>query len=266
MDKRLFYQRRGQSGSALILLHGWGFQHQVWNALSIQLESDYQIYAIDLPGYGQSPSLLEADLDGLTDVLAEQLPEGVWLGWSLGGLLAMNMALRHPQKVQGLYLVGSTPRFVQAENWPHAMDERVWQRFAEQLQNDWFNTLQRFLALQVKGDEQARYLLRSLRRHFTPDSAPNPEVLLQGLQLLRDTDLRCRVSALQCPTCVALGEHDALVPVSVAEDWRYLWSQDTPLDIKIFPKAAHMPFASHLEAFANHLYHWLHDNIQFSPK
>jgi pimeloyl-[acyl-carrier protein] methyl ester esterase len=131
------------------------------------------------------------------------------------------------------------------------------------LQTDWYNTLQRFLALQVKGDEAARDLLRDLRRQFTPESAPSQAVLSQGLSLLRDTDLRNAIKALRCPTCVALGAQDALVPVAVKEDWLGLLA-DTPLALKLFPKAAHMPFASHLEAFTDHLYHWLHDNI-YSP-
>lgn len=261
----IFYQSRGQSDSTLILLHGWGFQHQVWNALTASLAADWQTYAVDLPGYGRSPSLPDADLDKLTDLLAAQLPRGVWLGWSLGGLLAINMALRHPDQVQGLYLVGTTPRFVQAVDWPHAMTDIVWQGFADRLQQDWYNTLQRFLALQVKGDAQARDLLRDLRRSFKPDSAPAPSVLKQGLQLLRETDLRCQIAALRCPVCVSLGAQDALVPIAVKQDWQHLLAElptTTPWDIKVFPKAAHMPFASHLEAFSEHLCQWLHTYTQ----
>ncbi len=256
----LFYQRRGQSGTPLILLHGWGFQHQVWDALTSLLEPHCPSYAVDLPGYGQSAARLDDDLDSLTDWLAAQLPRGVWLGWSLGGLLAINLCLRHPDKVQGLYLVSTTPRFLQAADWSHAMQARIWQSFSEQLQAHQRNTLQRFLALQVKGDTQARDLLRPLRRHFTQAPMPSTEVLAQGLRLLGDSDLRSQVSALRCPTCLVLGARDALVPLAVKDAWRALLT-DTPATIKIFPNAAHMPFASHLEAFADHLYHWLHDNL-----
>ncbi len=264
-NRTLFYQRQGQGAIKLILLHGWGFQHQVWDALAATLAPHCQTYAVDLPGYGCSPALADASLATLADTLAEQLPTGVWLGWSLGGLLALTVALRHPDKVRGLYLVSSTPRFVQADDWLQAQPLTTWERFASQLQTDWHTTLQRFLALQVKGDAQAQHLLRELRQAFPPDAAPSTEVLAQGLNLLRNTDLRSELAQVRCPTCLVLGARDALVPVGVAQDWQRLWSPSIPLQLKLFPNAAHMPFASQLAAFADYLYHWLHEhNRHFS--
>ncbi len=248
----LFYQRYGSSGVPLVLLHGWGFQHHIWADLIPHLAPHFQVYAVDLPGYGNSPALADASLDALSDVLAEQLPSGIWLGWSLGGLLALNVALRHPNLVKTLHLVTSSPCFVQTDDWSHAMPPSTLQRFAEQLKNDWRNTLQRFMALQVQGEEQARSLLRNLRHSLEQQLPPQSGVLAQGLSLLRNSDLRPQLGRITCPTYVSLGARDALVPVSIAKAMPALWSSDAPLQVKVFPSSAHAPFASHRDDFLDY--------------
>src|ERR1700676_4457936 len=100
---RLHSETMGQ-GPPLVLLHGWGWHSGIWQPLLPELAKYYQITMIDLPGCGHS--VLLSDSYNL-EILATQLlqvapPLATWLGWSLGGLIAMWMALHYPARVNKL--------------------------------------------------------------------------------------------------------------------------------------------------------------------
>jgi pimeloyl-ACP methyl ester carboxylesterase len=75
------------------------------------------------------------------------VPEGaLWLGWSLGGLFALQAALTRPD-LRGLVLAASSPRFVAAPDWPRGTPASALAGFADDLRNDYAGTIGRFLAL-----------------------------------------------------------------------------------------------------------------------
>src|SRR5688572_28462426 len=93
---------RGQ-GFPLVLLHGWGFNSNIWQPLIPQLENKYQLFLIDLPGFGKSESILNYSFDYIIpNLLAKTPKEAYWLGWSLGGLIAMAIAIHSPLRVKKL--------------------------------------------------------------------------------------------------------------------------------------------------------------------
>jgi len=241
----LFIKQQGQ-GQPLIFLHGWGFNSEIWNPLVPQLASHWHIYQVDLPGHGRSP-YCEYTLPVLIKTFATQLPpQAVWVGWSLGGLIAMAMARWQPTWVRALVLVASSPRFVTAPDWPHAISPTVLQQFSEQLQNDTEGTLQRFLALQVKGSETARQQLRSLNTWLKQSGWLQPTALQTGLRFLQDTDLRPELAQIHCPALLCLGEYDTVVPAEMGKDCQRWWPN---LRQECIPAAAHIPFLSHSEIF-----------------
>ncbi|OAD19951.1 BioH [Candidatus Thiomargarita nelsonii] len=251
----LFVKQQGE-GKPLILLHGFGFNGEIWNDIAAQLAQDWHVYQVDLPGHGRS-AMCEYSLPILTEKLAVALPqEAVWVGWSMGGLLAMAMARWHP--VRALVLVSSSPRFVTAENWPHAMTSAVLQLFAHQVQSDTLGTLQRFLALQVKGGEDARPQLRALKALLKKTPSPQAEALQGGLQLLQNTDLRSELSLIRCPALLCLGERDTLVPAAMGKDCQQWWPKLQTVCIK---RAAHVPFLSHPQVFIELLQGFLNEFI-----
>ncbi|MBE9562077.1 MAG: alpha/beta fold hydrolase, partial [Proteobacteria bacterium] len=179
----------------------------------------------------------------LTEQLIAELPnDAVWIGWSLGGLLAMNIAIQH--QVRGLVMIATSPRFVTAKDWPHAMTPKVLQQFASQLQVDTAGTLRRFLALQVRGCDNAREQLRKLS--FFSANPPKIDALHSGLQLLQNTDLRSQLQQINCPSLLCLGKRDKIVPVEVGEACQIYWPTLNKIIIK---PAAHIPFLSHPEIF-----------------
>ncbi len=233
-------------GEPLILLHGWGFNGRIWDTTASQLAKQWRVYQVDLPGHGQSP-MCDYNLANIAQLLSDALPkDAVWMGWSLGGLFATAVALYHPESVRGLVSIGSSPRFIKDEDWEHAMQPKVLQDFAKQLEKDTAGTIRRFLALQVKDSPDARKQLRSLHRFMQEAGYAQADALRQGLDLLLSVDLRNQLQQIQCPSLIYLGGHDALVPAGMADDCQKWWPQVRKICIK---PAAHTPFLSHPELF-----------------
>lgn len=239
---------KGAADPGLVLLHGWGMNAAVWAGLPPALSAAGSLVSIDLPGHGARPFPPGAtDLDAWAAACLAQAPRrAVWLGWSLGGLVAMAAALRAPERVAGLILMTATPRFVRAPDWPAAMAAETLAQFHAGLLADPAATLDRFLALQVRGSEAARATLRTLRRELAERPAPNPLALGLGLDLLRDADLRPRLAGLVCPSLWLFGSHDALVPAAAAPAVAALLpAAPGPTRVQVIRGAAHAPFLSH---------------------
>lgn len=252
---QLFIKQQG-AGQPIVFLHGWGFNHSVWDSI-VPLFPHNTLYQVDLPGHGQSP-FCDYQLSHLTHCLTEQLPrEAVWIAWSLGGLLAMATAIQSPNFIKALVLVSTSPRFVASENWYCAMKEQILRHFHQQLQQNITVTLQRFLALQVKDSTDSRQQLRYLTHSLKANGYPQLEALQAGLNLLLMTDLRAQLSSIQCPSLVILGQQDAIVPVSVGEQWQLLMPMLQVVPIK---SAAHVPFLSHPTTFLQHIQRFFHDH------
>jgi pimeloyl-[acyl-carrier protein] methyl ester esterase len=232
------------SGPNLVLLHGWGMNAGVWDGLPSSVAAGRRLWEVELPGHGESRFLLRHDsLEAWANACLESAPErAVWLGWSLGGLIALEAALRAPDRVCALVLMTATPRFVRVPDWPDAMDADVLAQFRDGLVADPRGTLDRFLALQLMGGEAARDSMRTLRREVAQRPAANPHAMEVGLDLLRDGDLRQRLGSLACPNLWLFGRRDTLVPAAASEGIARLLPGARQ---RVIAGAAHAPLLSH---------------------
>lgn len=238
----LFYQQLGY-GPDLVLLHGWGMNAAVWEPLLRGLSERFRLTIIELPGHGGSAPAATADLSEWAGLCLSVAPASAhWLGWSLGGQIALRAALSAPTRVTGLSLVATTPRFVQAPGWSCAMPVATFEQFAAALHGDPNATLGRFLSLQVKGAEHARETLKLLRAELAQRPAACEAGLAQGLDLLLHNDLRAELKGLQCPSHWLFGSRDTLVPGVVLDSLR-VYLPDA--DMQVIPGAGHAPFLSH---------------------
>lgn len=243
----LHIEMQGQ-GPDLVLLHGWGLHGGVWESLLPRFAAHFRVTRVDLPGHGLSRAMpMSSVLSEVAGEVLASVPEhAVWLGWSLGGLIAQRAALDAPRRLRGLILANTTPRFVTAPDWPEAMPPEQLQEFAAGLGQDYKETLQRFLSLQVRGAEAARAALRQLRDALFVRGEPDGASLAIGLELLRTSDLRAELARIASPTLVIAGGYDRLTPpgASVA------LAQSIPgARLQLIPKSAHAPFLSHVEDF-----------------
>jgi pimeloyl-[acyl-carrier protein] methyl ester esterase len=232
-------------GLPLSWLHGWGMNSAVFTPVVESMRDGYRHHLIDLPGYGRSstePTYFEEELEYIN----EALPPSILVAWSMGGLYALELLRRFPQKYAGLVLIASNPCFVQREDWSAAMSAEVFTDFADDLIGDWRATMRRFIGLQLHGVEGARDLIRQVSQLVASGGEPRPGVLQQGLDRLIGFDVRTALTEIQVPVMAILGRRDKLVPVGLAQE---LSALNPAIRVECLARSAHAPFLSHPEEF-----------------
>lgn len=227
-------------GPSIALIHGWAMHGGLFTPLVERLRDRYTLHLVDLPGHGHSrESTRPLDPAALAPVLVDAVPDALWLGWSLGGQFALRCALDHAQRVRGLVMLASSPRFVIGDDWPHGVRPSLFRDFGEALAKDFRGTLDGFLALEALGSASAQTELRDLRAHAFERGEPAPAALLRGLELLDEFDARGELPALRVPSLWISGRRDRLVPAVAMPAAAALAPQGESLVIR---DAGHAPF------------------------
>lgn len=109
-------QREGSSQPAVFCMHGIGGNTKSFEPQLQYFEGKQKIIAWDMPAYGESTALSEMTFEALADAAITALDElglqqVVFVGQSIGGMVALEIAHRHPERVAALVLVGTTPSF-----------------------------------------------------------------------------------------------------------------------------------------------------------
>lgn len=228
----------------LVLLHGWGLSSSIWKPLAAQLSGSFTLHAPDLPGHGCAAPV-GTSLDQWAAALLAQLPdEAILVGWSLGAQLALHLAHQAPGRVAKLVLIGSSPRFVQADDWSAALPATTLGAFRQDFDKAPDATQRRFVALQSFGDSARKAVAAALTDSLTPADDTHKAALADGLRLLAETDLRAIVPAIRQPVRLLHGSEDKLMPTAAAE-----WLADTLPDARltVFGQCGHAPFLSRPE-------------------
>lgn len=232
----------------LVLIHGWGLHSLVWDDVMPGLLQNFQVTVVDLPGLGRSPMPGgDYDLNYLLNHILQVAPKrAVWLGWSLGGLVAMAAASRHSERVSALITVASSPQFTASENWPVAMREDILQGFMDIFAEDWEGTLIRFLALQCKGSASIKNDIRKLKELLFFHGLPAQKALREGLNILKDVSLLDELPGIKCPSLHIYGENDHIVPVGVSS---FIKEQQPDCATCVIKGVSHVPFISAPDLF-----------------
>lgn len=247
------------NGPDMLLLHGWGSNSAIWTPVIDTLAKNYRITLIDLPGHGLSRFAGEPfALADVVDAIAQHIDaSSIVIGWSLGGLLAMQLAITFPAKVKRLITVASSPKFLQAESWPGLTDALL-EQFAQQLRENHEKTLERFLLLQFYGLKGGKEHFLDVKNSVLAAQQPDPAALKNCLTILAESDLRSRLASIKIPNLHIYGYLDAIVPRSITLAIKpYL----NNADIIILPKASHIPFLSHPDEFHKCVNAFLGDTI-----
>lgn len=211
MKEELYIEESGK-GPPLVLLHGWAMHGGVFALLVEQLRARYRLHVVDLPGHGRSrDSAVPLTPQACAAAIAARVPPAPWCGWSLGGLVALHAAATRPDAVPALAMLCASPRFVRGPDWRYGMSAEVFRDFAAGLRSDYRATLDRFIALEAFGSDDARGELRTLRAEVFARGEPAAHVLADGLELLETADLRGVLPTLAVPSLWIAGRRDRLV-------------------------------------------------------
>ncbi|WP_083607961.1 malonyl-ACP O-methyltransferase BioC [Teredinibacter haidensis] len=241
--------------SVLVFLHGWGCDSRMWDSfLPTLLEAigdEREMVFIDLPGFGFNRDLAVTDSEELLLQLSRQLPANTTLiGWSLGGMIATQLASRHPEKVGRIITIATNPRFVKDDigaaspkkPWKHAMERDVFDAFCTTFADDSEGTLKRFIALQSMGDSERRDVVEALESVLDFNAEEQSQSWLQALEYLDELDNRTALRNLTLPGLHIFGKGDTLVPAGAGRMVQRLAPSHW---VETITGAGHAPHISH---------------------
>lgn len=193
-----------------VLLQGWAMSVNSWQPFIDAVPSTVKVSVVDTSSIVRS--VIETGLSQHSRVL-DQLailipPDAVLIGWSLGGMIACQLADRC--KLKGLVTLASNACFVQQQDWPWAMPPAHFNDFYQQAKDNSTLALKRFSRLQCQGDHHVETVNRYLAYFVTTER----DCLLEGLEWLSLLDNREVLS--QTRGLHFFGECDALVPSTAA--------------------------------------------------
>ena len=216
---------------SLLLLPGWGLGCAPLAPLHAALREEMPGVAVTI---APLPSLASANPHDWLDELNATLPQDAWLGgWSLGGMLAAELAARRGARCRGLITLASNLCFVARATWPAAMPVETFAAFRQGCAADAGTTLKRFSVLCAQGAAQPRELSRQLLA--AAPQTPSAE-LLAGLDVLVALDRRAALRGFTGPQLHLFAGQDALVPAAASHALRAL---SASAEVRLIDRVSH---------------------------
>ncbi len=244
------------AGPNIALIHGWGITSVALMPAANLLAERARVTLCDLPGYGANAHRHgdAESFDKITDLLDQSLPKDSFiLGWSLGGLIALNLALKRGASCPGVITVCSSPRFTEEiseldhnEQIWNGVEPRLLRAFSWHLKPSNKDAVcDRFLSIQAMGSPSIRHDIRQLRLALQAGTKPSYEALKLGLKILAETDLREECMNMAAPSLHIFGKSDRLIPRETVSFWNKVPLAQTV----VFEESSHNPFLSEKEKF-----------------
>ncbi len=217
--KAAAFWHEGGEGPPLLLLNGWTASGLMWpSALMERLEARFHVVRVDNRGSGYSrcarpPWTIAAMADDAAVALrATTSAPALVVGLSMGGMIAQELALRHPGLVRGLVLAGTRPPAPAHIQVPGTVVERVLTRPAPgQPLPDFFATVWADLCAPGFATTHPA-LVAELAGQIVARPTPKAATFRQMRAIAAWHGPR-RLAAISCPVTIAHGDVDPLMPV-----------------------------------------------------
>ncbi len=235
----------------IVFVGGWGVDAAMVASVFEQWSAPVSLVTLDNATLGDVDTV-----DELARQLLYQHPQpALWVGWSLGGQIAMAAARLAPEQVVGVVTLCAFPRFVASPEWPYGMPEDTFQQFYRGLHQDGFRYWKRFLLLQVVGATDAEGAKEELK-HWLLEGPPADQLRLErSLGWLASSDQRADWQNMPVPCLHLWGAQDYLVnPLMAFSDYA------KSSRVEVIPGMTHWPRAGavmlccrEIELFSEHL-------------
>lgn len=194
-----------QSSTPLIFIHGASGDHRHFRPQLEALKDSYTCFGLDLPGHGQSsgptPETVDQYARAVTGWMRDmELPPSVVVGHSMGGAIALTLALNNPAVVDRLIIIGSGAHLP------------VSSAFLEELRAGAFN--KDFLDWAFWLETDREWVEWAKRELFNPD----PALAYNDFKACSNYDVRPQITRIRQPSLVLCGEGDKLTPVSLSRE------------------------------------------------
>ena len=236
-------------GSPLILIHGWGMNASIWDGIEGELSKNNKLIIVNLPGMGGCENINNYSMDSLVDELNLLIPiNSIIIGWSLGGQLAIAYQRKYSKKIKKLILVSTTPCFISKQGWVHGIKKEVFEKFSKQLVLNWRKTIEQFFLLQLYGMPNMRKVANNLQQKIFELGDPEPNALIDSLELLTTNDLRSDLYKVDVETLIISGGRDKIIPPTASV---YMAEKISGASLEIFENANHLPFLTEKHLFVD---------------
>ncbi|MDY6875474.1 MAG: alpha/beta hydrolase [Chloroflexota bacterium] len=217
--------RESADSTALVLVHGAGGNHLHWPA-ELRRLPEATVYALDLPGHGRSGGQGCATIEDYAQAIVEFLntvgvEQPVIVGHSMGGAIALTLALYFPTRVAGLVLMATGARLRVAP----AILDGMYSNFEGSVE----------LVTRFAWSPEAPSALSELGRRALLEAGP--DVLLGDFAACNRFDMMERLGEVKTPTLVIVGTADQLTPPKYA---RFLAEQIPEAQLVLIEGAGHM--------------------------
>jgi 3-oxoadipate enol-lactonase len=242
-ERKIAYLESGERGPVVVLLHGWGAFKELWWSTLCALAPHYRAYALDMPGHADSQVAGDWTIAGIAKIVedfcdAHGLKEICLVGHSMGGNVALQVALRRPDLLSSLVLVDAVadaqalPRYVGTYvhpivGWPVLRFAKLTQSMLRPLGD---------MVPHLHGNGWVRPFLRRIA-YSSRHEALNLHTLLRGMFA---NPLGEAAKSLHVSTLVISGRFDSVVPAAEARriaallpNARYAeipWAMHNPMD------------------------------------
>ncbi|MGQ9645402.1 MAG: 3-oxoadipate enol-lactonase [Thermodesulfobacteriota bacterium] len=211
------YELSGKKGASVVMLsHSLGSSLLMWNPQIKALEPHFQVLRYDIRGHGKSEAppgaytleLLAEDAVALLDALG--IDHVHWIGLSMGGMIGQSVALSYPRRLRSLVLCDTAAAIAPEAQpiWQERIDAVREKGVASQLEptlERWFTPS--FLKLNP-------YMLGLIRKEFLATPAKG---YLGCIYAIRKLNYLNRLSEIDMPTLIMVGEDDPGTPISASE-------------------------------------------------
>jgi len=220
----IYHAKSDHSSPAVLFIHGSGLDQACWEKQRSYLQPSFTVAALDLNGHGKrawrSGQGLQTYCQDVLEVLEALTPPTVVVGHSLGGAIALELALNHPAHLAGLALIGTGARL------------RVLPALLQLLQDDFEGATDYLIGLLFQ-----RSLPEEVQRTRQQLLQNGQRVTLRDFQTCDHFDVIDRLDEIDLPVCICVGEQDQMTPVKYAQFMAERLPQAT---LHVIPDAGHM--------------------------
>lgn len=200
----------------IALVHSLAMERGFWDGVVAKLSGKAAILSLDCRGHGQSgkpkgPYTVEQFADDLADVMTHAgWPKSTIAGCSMGGCVALAFAIRHPVRTSGLGLIDTTA-------WYGADAPKAWAERADAAVSKGLASLADFQLTRWFSDDYRTSGNAVVKRALEVFLANEVPAYADTCRMLGAADLRSKLSTINVPTRIVVGEEDYATTVAMAE-------------------------------------------------
>ena len=154
------------------------------------------------------------------------------VGWSMGGMVAMQLAVKYPEKIKALVLVSTTPKFISCPDLPQGLSLAILRKLQKRIKRE--------------GISAFHSLIFDLSHEIPGLADLSSDQIANELRELEQLDLRHSLAAIKVPTLIIHGANDEICPPEAAQ---YLHEKISGSELIIMPGVGHVPQIDATEIF-----------------